>query len=145
MCENVQSHSSKVKFANAPPSGLTTWVNAPRLPGGDGHRWNWLLHGCVCFLLKQIKRRLWQRARYENYSLGKKISPFHLSIEFENKCVWSIENGRICFMLKQVKPRFWQSVPYENYSLAKNLTLSLVNKFENKCVWSIENGRIYFL
>ena len=32
------------KIANAPPPGLTTWVNAPRLPGGDGHRLNWLMH-----------------------------------------------------------------------------------------------------
>ena len=29
------------KIVNAPPPGLTTWANAPWLPGGgDGHRWN---------------------------------------------------------------------------------------------------------
>ena len=34
------------KIANAPSPGLTTWANAPRLPGGggDGHCWNWLMH-----------------------------------------------------------------------------------------------------
>lgn len=29
---------------NAPPQGLTTWANAPRLPEGHGNRWNWLTH-----------------------------------------------------------------------------------------------------
>ena len=31
-------------FTNAPPPGQRTWTNAPGLPGGDGHRWNWLMH-----------------------------------------------------------------------------------------------------
>ena len=32
------------KIANLPPLGLTTWANAMRLPRGDGHCWNWLMH-----------------------------------------------------------------------------------------------------
>ena len=37
------------------------------------------------------------------YSLAKKPSPFNLSIEFENKCAWNIENGHVCFGLRKIK------------------------------------------
>ena len=46
-------HRSWIKFANAPPPKLSTWPNAPRLPGRDGNCWNlidacFLCHFCLC-------------------------------------------------------------------------------------------------
>ena len=45
----MSSPRSRDKIADVPPPGLTTWANAPRLPGGDGHRWNWLMHYAMRF------------------------------------------------------------------------------------------------
>ena len=59
-------------------------------------------------------------------TLLQKLSPCHLSIEFENKCACSIENGRV-FVLKQNADSV-KACGMKITLLQKNLTLSLVNR-----------------
>ena len=49
----MPSPRGRDKIANAPTPGLTTWANAPRLPGGTGHRWNRLMHYTTSFIYIQ--------------------------------------------------------------------------------------------
>ena len=58
--------------------------------------------------------------------LLQKLSPCHLSMEFENKCACSIENGRV-FVLKQNADSV-KACGMKITLLQKNLTLSLVNR-----------------
>ena len=112
------------KIANAPPPGLTTWANAPRLPnyrgviytllgnkiikslrgGGDshvhGHRWNWLMHKNIIKQLLCIISNYWIRLSYDmknSADLGGCYPPQH-SASVDNTLL-DLQNSSY--------PRFW--------------------------------------
>ena len=55
----MPSPRGRYKIANAPPPGATTWANAPRLPGGNVHRWNWLMHNVITQCHFEGAQRAW--------------------------------------------------------------------------------------
>ena len=89
----MPSPRSHDKIANAPPPGLTTWANALRLPGGDGHRWNWLMH-------KRRKRLLnfvWNIWKFWWNETDDEILPVFPQNHWTLKFIFSCSLGKLFF------------------------------------------------
>ena len=80
----MPSPRGRDKIANAPPPGLTTWANAPRLPGGDGHRWNW------CITRQTQVERSWRL--FVKWSENKRCTDFWYFTEVKNNICFALDN-----------------------------------------------------